>query len=127
MATHDTRPNPSLPDDVIYIILSRLPVKSLLRFKTVCKSWLSLISSRDFIKTHLSMSTNNPHYAHHHLLLSRLDGFSHRYFTTCSVHSMLNESFSKSMFCDFGLELLSLIILVVISGLSLVVVMGWFV
>ncbi|XP_074338468.1 putative F-box protein At1g32420 [Apium graveolens] len=42
-----------IPEDVITVILSRLPVKSLLRCKSVCKSWLSVISNPGFIKSHL--------------------------------------------------------------------------
>lgn len=42
----------SLTGDVIYEILLRLPVKSLLRFRSVCKSWYCYISSRDFIQMH---------------------------------------------------------------------------
>ncbi|XP_059301907.1 F-box/kelch-repeat protein At3g23880-like [Lycium ferocissimum] len=34
-------------------ILTRLPVKSLLRYKRVCKSWRDLITSSSFIKKHL--------------------------------------------------------------------------
>ncbi|KAI8557018.1 hypothetical protein RHMOL_Rhmol05G0301400 [Rhododendron molle] len=34
-------------------ILSRLPVKSLLRFKSVCKTWYDLIKTPDFISKHL--------------------------------------------------------------------------
>ncbi|GAA0175646.1 hypothetical protein LIER_41953 [Lithospermum erythrorhizon] len=43
-----------LPDDVITDILSRLPVKPLLRFRCVCKPWLDLIDSPVFIKLHLN-------------------------------------------------------------------------
>ncbi|KAL6135804.1 hypothetical protein ACLB2K_068029 [Fragaria x ananassa] len=39
--------------DVIEEILPRLPVKSLLRFQCVCKSWRALISASLFAKKHL--------------------------------------------------------------------------
>ncbi|PIA34558.1 hypothetical protein AQUCO_03700088v1 [Aquilegia coerulea] len=42
-----------MPDDVIFNILLWLPVVSLLRFKSVCKSWCSLIGSSGFITQHL--------------------------------------------------------------------------
>lgn len=41
-----------LPPELIVDILSMLPSKSLLRFRSVCKSWRSLISSSDFSLTH---------------------------------------------------------------------------
>uniref|UniRef100_A0A7N0TQ79 F-box domain-containing protein n=1 Tax=Kalanchoe fedtschenkoi TaxID=63787 RepID=A0A7N0TQ79_KALFE len=44
---------PSLPDDIIFDILSRLPVRSATRFESVCKCWHSLIRSRIFIEMHL--------------------------------------------------------------------------
>ncbi|XP_062015071.1 F-box/kelch-repeat protein At3g23880-like [Rosa rugosa] len=40
-------------NDIIVEILSRLPVKSLLRFRSVCKSWRALISDSYFVKKHL--------------------------------------------------------------------------
>ncbi|KAL6548238.1 hypothetical protein OROGR_008659 [Orobanche gracilis] len=46
----------SLPLDVITSILSRLPVKSVLRFKCVSKTWCSLIESSDFVNLHLSQT-----------------------------------------------------------------------
>lgn len=39
----------SLPEGIIYEILQRLPVKSLCRFKSVSKLWLSIISDPQFI------------------------------------------------------------------------------
>ncbi|XP_074267385.1 F-box protein CPR1-like [Silene latifolia] len=46
----------SLPDDIIMEILSRLPVKTLLRFKSASKSLLNLIISLEFVKLHLRQS-----------------------------------------------------------------------
>ncbi|GAA0149367.1 hypothetical protein LIER_08561 [Lithospermum erythrorhizon] len=43
-----------IPNDVVTDILSRLPVKPLLRFRCVRKSWRDLVDSRKFIKLHLN-------------------------------------------------------------------------
>ncbi|KAL9242634.1 hypothetical protein vseg_016617 [Gypsophila vaccaria] len=42
-------------------ILPRLPAKSLLRFKTVCKSFNTLISSSEFIRLHLRHALSSDH------------------------------------------------------------------
>ncbi|KAK9740744.1 hypothetical protein RND81_03G057400 [Saponaria officinalis] len=48
-----------LPVVLITEILSRLPVKSLLRFLCVCKPWYSIIKDPHFIKLHLKHSLEN--------------------------------------------------------------------
>ncbi|XP_050282207.1 F-box/kelch-repeat protein At3g06240-like isoform X1 [Quercus robur] len=48
-----------LPHDAVLNILTRLPVKSLLRFRCVCKLWDSSITSPNFISTHLNIVNNN--------------------------------------------------------------------
>ncbi|KAE8099237.1 hypothetical protein FH972_017234 [Carpinus fangiana] len=48
-----------LPEDVLRDILLRLPVKPLVRFRLVCKSWSALLKNRDFMTTHLSRSANH--------------------------------------------------------------------
>ncbi|KAK7340707.1 hypothetical protein VNO77_21417 [Canavalia gladiata] len=48
--------NSTLSHELIVEILLRLPVKSLLRFKCVCKSWLSLISDPRFAKSHFDLA-----------------------------------------------------------------------
>jgi F-box interacting protein len=60
-----------LPPDLQIEILVRLPVKSLLRFQCVSKSFKSLISSAGFISTHANHheSTNNDA----HLITGRFD------------------------------------------------------
>ncbi|KAL6129140.1 hypothetical protein ACLB2K_072493 [Fragaria x ananassa] len=50
-----------IPDQIMFEILTRLPVRSLLRFKCVCKSWNSLIRSPNFINTHLDTSSDYIH------------------------------------------------------------------
>ncbi|GAU41604.1 hypothetical protein TSUD_196740 [Trifolium subterraneum] len=46
-----------LPHELIIQILLRLPVKSLVRFKCVCKSWFSLISDPHFANSHFQLSS----------------------------------------------------------------------
>ncbi|KAF2295990.1 hypothetical protein GH714_035571 [Hevea brasiliensis] len=43
---------PRIPRDLIIEILTKLPVKSLLKFKSVCKSWYSIITDPQFVKLH---------------------------------------------------------------------------
>ncbi|KAK2358417.1 F-box/kelch-repeat protein [Trifolium repens] len=52
---------PYLPSELVTQFLLKLPVKSLIRFKCVCKSWFSLISHPNFANSqfHLSQSTHN--------------------------------------------------------------------
>ncbi|XP_010928709.1 F-box protein CPR1-like [Elaeis guineensis] len=50
----------ALSQDVIFEVLSRLPVKSLIRFKATCKAWLALISEPYFIASHYKRSRANP-------------------------------------------------------------------
>lgn len=49
----------NLVHDVIIQILLRLPVKSLCRFKSVCKYWHFLISDPHFVRMHLNLATRN--------------------------------------------------------------------
>ncbi|XP_057485883.1 F-box/kelch-repeat protein At3g23880-like [Actinidia eriantha] len=51
-------PLPNLPHDVVVDILSRLPVKSLFRFRCTCKLWCSLISDPQFSTKHLNHANN---------------------------------------------------------------------
>jgi hypothetical protein len=47
-----------LPEDLVIQILVWLPVVSLLRFKSVCKSWYALITNQNFITKHLLHNKN---------------------------------------------------------------------
>jgi hypothetical protein len=48
-----------LPHELIIQILLRLPVKSLLRFKCVCKLWLTLISDAHFANSHFQITATH--------------------------------------------------------------------
>ncbi|KAJ0570194.1 putative F-box domain-containing protein [Helianthus annuus] len=52
----DDRSKNSFPEELIEDILSRLPVKSILRFKSVSKPWLSLISAPSFHNLHSTVA-----------------------------------------------------------------------
>ncbi|KAJ0615600.1 putative F-box domain-containing protein [Helianthus annuus] len=52
-----TNANISLPIEVIEEILSRLPVKSILRFRSLSKPWLSRISNPSFAKLQFTRAT----------------------------------------------------------------------
>ncbi|XP_054797552.1 F-box protein At3g07870-like [Prosopis cineraria] len=70
-----------LPDDIIVNILKGLPVKSLIRFQSVCKHWKNLFKSPSFIADHLHHSSyQNPslllrwhHFGSSNFQLSLLD------------------------------------------------------
>ncbi|KAI9126954.1 hypothetical protein K1719_001513 [Acacia pycnantha] len=50
--------DPYLPRDIIIDILKRLRVKSLLRFRAVCKDWRNLLKSPSFIEEHYHHSAH---------------------------------------------------------------------
>ncbi|PIA31523.1 hypothetical protein AQUCO_04900079v1 [Aquilegia coerulea] len=53
--------NVVLPCEIIHEnILTRLPIKSLLQFKCVCKSWYKLIRTPRFVKIHSDQCKNDP-------------------------------------------------------------------
>ncbi|XP_058742029.1 F-box/kelch-repeat protein At3g23880-like [Vicia villosa] len=49
-----------LPQELVVEILLRLPVKTVLRCKCVCKSWLSLISNPHFATSHFQLAATPP-------------------------------------------------------------------
>ncbi|CAM0947491.1 unnamed protein product [Alopecurus aequalis] len=51
---------PCLPDAMIFSILSRLPSKSIIQCKLVCKAWRAMLSDRHFVDEHLGLSKAHP-------------------------------------------------------------------
>ncbi|XP_057776493.1 F-box/kelch-repeat protein At3g23880-like [Salvia miltiorrhiza] len=82
-----------LPEQIIEEILSRLPVKSLLRLRCVSKSWRSLIGSKRFIKTQHQNSIKNPSFPQQRVfLLNRM----YLRLEQCSMQSILSELLPRS-------------------------------
>jgi hypothetical protein len=54
MKTSCIGPAAALPDEMVTEVLLRLPVKSLLRFRAVCRSWAATISSDEFCALHMA-------------------------------------------------------------------------
>ncbi|OIT25113.1 f-boxkelch-repeat protein [Nicotiana attenuata] len=90
---------PVLPAELVIEILSRLPVKSLLQFTCVSKSWLALISSPEFIKTHLSLSANNKDYTHHKVMMSSYSRLMSNV-KACSLRSLFYDSITEAFDLD---------------------------
>ncbi|KAM7497928.1 hypothetical protein LguiA_022342 [Lonicera macranthoides] len=86
-----------LPTEIwIEGILSRLPVKTLLRCTSVCKSWYSLITSPNFITLHLNRTTSNND---NRLLIRSYNNRTENY----SVYTD-NETFDNCENLDFPLH-----------------------
>ncbi|XP_026442747.1 F-box protein CPR1-like [Papaver somniferum] len=79
-----------LPEEMMINILLCLPVKSVLRFRCVCKTWRDLFKSPDFTRMHLNRSKEN-----NQLNFMLSDG-KEMYFVH-NDESSLTESFDKAI------------------------------
>ncbi|KAL3642401.1 hypothetical protein CASFOL_013256 [Castilleja foliolosa] len=52
--------NSVLPEELMLCILTRLPVKTIIRFKSVCKPWFHLFSTPEFKKLHQTQFSSDP-------------------------------------------------------------------
>ncbi|XP_049374406.1 F-box/kelch-repeat protein At3g23880-like [Solanum verrucosum] len=91
---------PKLPAELITEILLRLPVKSLLQFRSVSKSWLSLISSPEFVKNHLLLSASNKDYTHYGVMFKVASSAIH-VVTVCSLSSLLHHPVKEAIDLDY--------------------------
>ncbi|KAJ1393158.1 F-box-like domain superfamily [Sesbania bispinosa] len=89
----DAESPPILHDELIGNILSWLPVKSLMRFQCVCKSWKSLISDPQFVKLHLRQSSaKNGDLAHLRLVFERkIDNTGNKIVSSCSYNELIEN------------------------------------
>ncbi|WMV30364.1 hypothetical protein MTR67_023749, partial [Solanum verrucosum] len=87
---------------LIIEILLRLPVKYLLQFRCVSKTWISLIYSSKFIKYHMSLSVNNKDYTNHRLMLRT--AHLENNLKNCSLKSLLYESIIDESDIDYPMK-----------------------
>ncbi|CAM0884753.1 unnamed protein product [Alopecurus aequalis] len=58
----------SLPDDIVWEILVRLPPKSLIRCRSVCRAWRRVTYARGFLLAHHARQPSLPIYSGHKIL-----------------------------------------------------------
>nr|ADE43188.1 SFBBalpha protein [Pyrus communis] len=75
------------PEDKVVEILSRLPPKSLMRFKCVHKSWCTIINSPSFVAKHLSNTVDN-----------KFSSFTCILFNRSQVHVFADRSWKRDVF-----------------------------
>ncbi|KAK7293164.1 hypothetical protein RJT34_16025 [Clitoria ternatea] len=85
---------PTLPQQLIIEILSWVPVKDLMRFRCVSKSWKSLIFDPTLVKLHLERSSKNTH------IILTLEDVSYRFedyedLNHCAIPYSVNHLFEK--------------------------------
>ncbi|XP_016442952.1 F-box/kelch-repeat protein At3g23880-like [Nicotiana tabacum] len=94
----------NLPEDVIFEILTRLPVTSLIRFKCVCKLWYSLIKNPNLISKHLQNLSRKKNYVR--LLISRRGNITNKRVVSLSINDTLdvfiNQDFPSYFNDKFG-------------------------
>ncbi|KAM3321535.1 hypothetical protein P3S67_002686 [Capsicum chacoense] len=92
-----------LPPEIITEILSRLPVKSLLKFRSVSKTCLALISNPEFIDTYLSLSANKEEMLYL-IILNELKFGDKWGYKGCPVMSLFRNSVTEAVDLGYPIE-----------------------
>ncbi|KAL0452212.1 UNVERIFIED_CONTAM: F-box/kelch-repeat protein [Sesamum latifolium] len=100
--TPEARSIPIFPEEIIVEILSRLPVRCLLKLRCVSKSWRSLISSNHFIRAHLAVSRKDTNFACHRIISTvLLPCYSLK---QCSLNSLLSGPVADAVDFDYPMK-----------------------
>ncbi|KAM3327247.1 hypothetical protein P3S67_002373 [Capsicum chacoense] len=83
-----------LPSDILFSILVRLPVQSLLRFQSVYKSWKIMITDKEFIKAYRDQTKA----LGREKLLTKQLGVSNYVFRDLESHQVLVSMDAKQLF-----------------------------
>ncbi|XP_059456610.1 F-box/kelch-repeat protein At3g06240-like [Corylus avellana] len=86
-----------IPNEVVTDILSRLPVKSLIRFRCVSRTWSSLISSPHLIAAHRNFTLSNTHHPPYLLFRHFNDQHKNERFTLPSSDDLFPRTLSQEM------------------------------
>lgn len=81
--------------EIIVDILLRLPVDSLLRCQSVCKSWYSIIYDPTFVKSHLSTRNN------HHKVIFTTGPRAEINIKACSLYDLLHDNYINVLEFDY--------------------------
>ncbi|KAL3502458.1 hypothetical protein ACH5RR_036907 [Cinchona calisaya] len=97
----------NLPEDILFQVLSRLPAKSLIRFKCVCRSWYALLEDQSFILAHANNMINPlKRNVNAQLILSCRDNMTNKRVISMSGDSSLdrfiNQDLPPFFFNNFG-------------------------
>ncbi|KAL7250453.1 hypothetical protein ACSBR1_012462 [Camellia fascicularis] len=88
-----------IPNELIIEILVRLPVQSLLRFTSVCKSWHSLITNPSFIIKHLNQTITDRKRNSDKLLLRLCPDYDEKeHYLLCSDDEKFGDDYSEFEF-----------------------------
>ncbi|GLT97895.1 hypothetical protein SLE2022_154370 [Rubroshorea leprosula] len=92
---------PVVPEEIIFeSILTRLPVKSLFRFRCVCKSWCSSISDPRFVQNHLTLVKSHDGLEHWRVIFQ----YPWRVLKSCSLSNIFHELKGCSVDLDYPMR-----------------------
>lgn len=88
-----------LPDELLCEIFTRLSAKTLSKIRCVSKSWLSIISSQEFVKSHFKKWDNDDEFTHHSIIAKYIN--PHLHVKQCSVYSLLRNPATPAARIDY--------------------------